>query len=173
MADREKISLLIFEEAKASLESSIVNSDKLEKKIFFWGGLYVAGMSTVAALISKGTLSLPLLCMFVGFLLAFLLLRHAFKTKKYAAMGMQASPLLEKPWNSMAIDALYESIALSYEEKAAHNNAISAEKSCHVNRSTFCLISFLVLAVVILIVPLVVSMVPVFFQYLDWLWSFL
>lgn len=122
---------IIFSEAKEMLKSSKLNSEQLEQKISRFITICVAsigGLTAVLSFLKDGNFFFKagLFILIAGFIHSLFKAIQAQKTNKFASDGIEASTLIENE----VIDRndeiyLMESLALTYEEKAKHNNQVA------------------------------------------------
>jgi uncharacterized membrane protein len=155
--DAERKARLIFEEAKAKLSSSILNNETLDKKAFFLAGFYLAIMTALIGLITQTVMNPIAAMLFVSLALAAAILLQAVRTFVFASAGTEAKPLMNDPFALMSCDDLLISMALTYDEKSAHNNVLSRTKARAINHS---LLSFLLGLVVSFLSAIYLHLAP-------------
>ncbi len=124
---------IIFNEAKEMLKSSKLNSEQLEQKISRFVTICVAsisGLTGVLSFLKDGNFffKMGLLILIAGFIHSLFKVLQAQKTKAFASDGIEASAVIENE-DIEKNDEIYlmKSLALTYEEKAKHNNTESAK----------------------------------------------
>ncbi len=141
-------SMIIFEEAKAKLESSASSANILDRKAFFLCGAYLTGITILITVVFELTPHPSLYIVLIGLLVSLsILLYSAMRVKKFASLGSNASALIGDPSPK---ESLLCSIALAYEEKAEHNNKISAGRGTAINIS---ILVFLLSAISAVVLP--------------------
>lgn len=123
---------IVFNEAKAKLVSSKTNSEQLENKLSRFITICISFVGGLTAILSflKSVLffKIAILILILGFIHALFKIIQCSKTKEYASDGMEASTILNDDECSKKDEGyLLSSLALTYEEKANHNNKISKE----------------------------------------------
>lgn len=124
---------IIFSEAKEMLKSSKLNSEQLEQKISRFVTICVAsigGLTGVLSFLKDGNFFFKagLLILIAGFIHSLFKILQAQKTNAFASGGIEASTLIGSE-DIEKNDEIYlmKSLALTYEEKAKHNNTKSAK----------------------------------------------
>jgi hypothetical protein len=130
--DLEKAKI-IFNEAKAMLQSSRTNSEQLEQKVSRFVTVCVTSIGCLTAVLSflkEGNFffKIGLLILISGFIHSLFKILQSSKTNKFASDGLEASTIIDDE-ECKKEDASYlmTKLALTYEEKANHNNQVSGK----------------------------------------------
>ena len=126
---------IIFNESKAMLQSSRSNAEQLDLKISRFSNVCfssIGGITAVLSFLKDGNLffKISLLILIFGFIYSFFQMMQSSKSDKFASDGMEASTIInDKQCNEEDDIYLMKCLALTYEEKAKHNNKISGDKA--------------------------------------------
>lgn len=123
---------IIFQESKAKLLSAKTNCEQLANTVFRLTSICIGSIVGLTAILSfvKNIIYLKaaILILIVGFVHSLFKVIQSLKTNLFASDGLKASTIF-KDEECMRDNAsvLFNRLSLTYEEKADHNNKISAQ----------------------------------------------
>ncbi len=123
---------IIFQESKAKLLSSKANSEQLESKTSRFTTVCITSIVGLTAVLSflKNVLffKIGILILILGFFYSLFKILQSSKTNNFASDGIEAS-IVTNDKDCIEKDTTYllRSLALTYEEKANHNNQTSKQ----------------------------------------------